>query len=143
MVWVTERDHSRDPTRVERADQAGAHLDGHPASLANCRKARDRNDAIAVGVNDFLDLHRNVFEVLGPYARELQVPLASDYVLKTCRSTRYPLMVGGEEALPDALVVRSSGITHTFLSDFEHSADDLHVLLRHRLPSIPQLKGFN
>ena len=47
--------------------------------------ARNGNDLVVAGVDDFLRLHRKVVEVLGPSPVETHDPLASHNVSKPCQ----------------------------------------------------------
>src|SRR5215211_6516198 len=86
MVRVNEKDRTQDATCLERADHAGAHLDGRVTRLADSKPACDCNDAIVVDVDDLFELHREFIEVLGPDAHEPHEPVASHSVLCTCHS---------------------------------------------------------
>jgi hypothetical protein len=109
MVRVKEEDRTHDATCFERAEHAGAQLEGRTAPLADSMPACDCNDAIVVDVDDLLELHVKVIEVLGPSAHELHEPVAPDIVLHTWHadatpSTRSPLKVRGGDSLADGLV---------------------------------------
>src|SRR5215207_7427998 len=96
LVRVNEEDRTHDATGFERADHAGAHLEGRTAPVADSIPACNCNDAVVVDVDDLLDLHRKVIEVLGPSAHERHEPVAPHSVLHTCYSqgtpsTRSPL----------------------------------------------------
>src|SRR5829696_1366616 len=128
---------SNDAASFQLVDDGELQLHRHPASLAGRPLPQQADNAIIARVDQLLYLQRPTVEVLGPHAHELDEPITTAIARGRPGDLgrRYPLGV-----LTDCSRIETGtklAALHPRQERFEQPPRHLHVLLRHRPPSIP------
>jgi hypothetical protein len=126
---------SNDAALLKLVDIGVLLLDGHAASPPDRRLMQERDDPIIASRDQTLDSERQPLEILAPRAHELDEPRASTIGRLIQLGKRDPLGISRQIAgIPRGSEVAA---VHSRHEGFEHTSDDLDVLVRHRLPRSP------